>query len=656
MSSTITLVCWLIIPFAALLAPKHTNSRLWSAAVGLGALGLVGAGAAGLRAAPIDLTLPQPFWLGVTGASFRFDPLSAFFLLVIGVVTGPVALYLPAYMGHLRRRVDMRLFWAALSLLLLSMSLVALAANAVTFLVAWELMSLSSFVLVATDHQPHATRTAALVYLGATRIGTGLLAGGFLWAHALSGSWSFQDWRFTGAAALGPGLLILLGLGVKAGMWPFHLWLPAAHPAAPAPVSALMSGVMVKIAVCVMIRLLVLAPAFDHPALGYVLLIIGAISAFWGVLFALLQHDLKRLLAYHTVENIGLILIALGGSVVASNLGLHVVAVIALGAALYHVLNHALFKSLLFLGAGAVDFCTHSRDLERLGGLGKRMPWTFGCFALGAAAICGLPPLNGFASEWMLYQASLRVAGSAISPLLRFGGLIMVGWIALVGALALACFTKAVGVVFEGRPRSQSAEYAREAPAGMLIAQGLLAAACVILGLAAPLVLRALQPITVALGASRSALTDAWTPPIGALALLLLLVLGAGAAWFSSPGRQARSRSYVTWECGFGDLTPRMQVAATSFVQPIARMFGLMIRYDVQSRADGANPTLFPDEIRVEQRTEAVLETRVYGPALRWVNRAGGFLVRMQAGSIHLYLLTMFVTLLALLVIAGRRL
>ncbi|MGO8672440.1 MAG: proton-conducting transporter membrane subunit [Capsulimonadaceae bacterium] len=382
------------------------------------------------------------------------------------------------------------------------MALVVLAANVQTFFVAWELMSLSSFLLVATDHQPLETRQAALVYLGSMRIGTAFLAGGFLWAHALTRSWSFADWHLAGMAALGPGLLILAGLGVKAGMWPFHLWLPIAHPAAPSPVSALMSGVMVKVAVAVMVRLFIVDSAFVHPAFGYVLLALGTIGALWGVLFALLQHDLKRLLAFHTVENVGLILMGAGLSLVAARLGLTLVSQLALAAALFHVLNHALFKSLLFLGAGAVDNGAGTRELGKLGGLGKRMPWTYACFVLGAAAICGLPPFNGFASEWLLYQGFLHLGEGPAPAILRFGGLLLIAWIALVGALAAACFIKAIGVVFLGRARSIDAEHAHEAGAGMRLSQALLAAGCAVLGLATPIVLRVLQPIVASAATS----------------------------------------------------------------------------------------------------------------------------------------------------------
>jgi hydrogenase-4 component B len=255
-----------------------------------------------------------PWFLGDAGFTFAVDPLSCWFLAIIGVAGLPALIFAPGYLQHLRHRVSLSLVWVALILLMISMAGVVMAANAILFLVAWEVMALSSFALVTADHERRDSRRAAIIYLGATRAGTAFLMIGFLWAHHLTGSWVFSEWGISGTGALAPALLIFAGLATKAGCWPFHLWLPIAHPAAPAPVSALMSGVMIKTAIYVMIRLFVLDNHFVVPLLGPILLVLGAISAFWGVLFALLQHDLKRLLAYHSVENIGIILMGLGVS------------------------------------------------------------------------------------------------------------------------------------------------------------------------------------------------------------------------------------------------------------------------------------------------------------------------------------------------------
>jgi hydrogenase-4 component B len=601
------------------------------------------------------LTFPFLWSLGDAGFSFVIDPLSRWFLAIIGAIGIPVALFSPGYLHHLRHRVSLGFVWSAFALLMTSMVGVVLSANAMVFLVAWEVMALSSFLLVIADHEQRDVRRAAFIYLGATRAGTAFLMAGFIWAHHLTGSWVFSEWGIRGSAALGPALLIFIGLATKAGSWPFHLWLPIAHPAAPAPVSAIMSGVMIKTAIYAMARLFVLGNHFDAPALGPILLILGAVSAFWGVLFALLQHDLKRLLAYHSVENIGIIMMGLGVSLLGKSYGIPLLTQLGLAAALFHTLNHAVFKSLLFLGAGAVDARTHLRDVEKLGGLIHRMPWTAGAFVVGSAAICALPPLNGFASEWMLYQGFFGLAQSSPTVGLRLGGLLLMGWLALIGALAIACFVKAVGVVFLGNPRSKEAEKAHEASKGMVAAQVILAVLCAGLGIAAPLVLFPLGRIAAQTG-SPSALHGVWTIPIALLALLMIGTIGMLAIWMSALSRSHPARRFITWECGFGDLGPRMQYTAASFAQPISRMFGSIYSYAVEITIKGRNRRHFPETVAVETMHEAHLETKVYSPLLSSIQRmAGVFLTRLQAGSIHQYLIYMAVVMgLLLWVGVGR--
>jgi hydrogenase-4 component B len=618
---------------------------------------LVGAGSALALAAALGgnaaLSLPLPWYLGVAGVEALADPLSRWFLGIIGGVGLTVAVFSPGYLQHLRRRVATGFVWAGLAVLLASMSVVVLAGNALVFLVAWEVMALSSFALVAADHQQHSVRHAALVYLGATRVGTAFLMGGFLWAHQLAGSWSFAVWALSGSAALGPSLLIFTGLAAKAGCWPFHLWLPIAHPAAPAPVSALMSGVMIKTAIYAMVRLFT-GGHLDTPVLGPLILVLGAISAFWGVLFALLQHDLKRLLAYHSVENIGIILMGLGLAITGQRLRLPLLAQLGLAAALFHTLNHAVFKSLLFLGAGTVDARAHTRDLEHLGGLIHRMPWTGACFVAGSAAICALPPLNGFASEWLLYQAFFHLARDGAAVGVRVGGLLLMGWLALIGALALACFVKAVGVVFLGRPRSREAGRAREGSHGMVAAQVALALACAALGLAAPAVLALLGPLTAGTGAPLS-LSQVWTLPLPVLTAMLLAIVAGLAAWMTALNRSRPARKFITWECGFGDLGPRTQYTATSFAQPVARLFGAIYRYRLEVAVEGKDRRHFPEGVTVTTLHEPYLETRLYAPLVRLIHRsAGGLLMRLQAGSIHQYLLYIGLAL-ALLLWLGYR-
>lgn len=617
------------------------------------------------------VTIPLPWFLGDANLAFTADPLSRWFLAIIGLIGIPVACFSPGYLRHLDGRASAGVIWAGLALLFVSMVGVVLSANAIVFLVTWELMALTSFILVASEHSQHQIRHAALIYLGATRIGTAFLMAGFLWAHALTGSWAFTDWHLRGLPALAPALLILIGLLTKAGSWPFHLWLPIAHPAAPAPVSAVMSGVMIKTAIYAIIRLFVIGDHLSAPYLGEIILILGALSAFWGVLFALLQHDLKRLLAYHSVENIGIILMGIGLSLVGVELGLPLLASLGLAAALFHSLNHAIFKSLLFLGCGAVDAQTHLRDIEHLGGLLQRMPWTGAAFIAGSAAICALPPLNGFASEWLLYRGFFQLATDGPAAAGRLAALVLMGWLALVGALAIACFVKAVGVVFLGLPRSNAAARAREAGTGMIVAQLLLAACCVLLGVAASAMLlplgqitamllpmgqiTAMLPISAMPGAAPS-LTAAWTIPLPVMTLLLLATTACITLAVGMQARQRVARTYITWECGFGPLGGRMQYTATSFAQPIARLFGGLYRYAMRIETQGPQRRLFPDEVAVSMTHEPYLETRVYAPLLRQIQRfAGGFLMRLQAGSIHQYLFNMLLVLALLCWWGSRR-
>jgi len=640
------IVLWLFAAVLGVVSRRSTNLALPVIVFG-GCVFLFAASVSGDSAA----RLSQPLYLADAAFGIVVDPLARWFLAIIALVGAAVTVFAPGYLEHLRRRISLGLVWTGIALLLASMAGVVIAANAIAFVVAWEVMAFSSFALVAADHQQRSIRHAAMVYLGATRVGTAFLMGGFLWAYTLTGTWTFADWHLSGSQALGPALVILVGLATKAGCWPFHLWLPIAHPAAPAPVSALMSGVMIKTAIYAMVRLFVLGHHLDAPYLGTIILVLGAISGFWGVIFALLQHDLKRLLAYHSVENIGIILMGIGVALVCAENHQPLLAEIGLAAALFHTLNHAVFKSLLFLGTGAIDARTHIRNVEELGGLIKRMPWTGAMFIVGSAAICALPPLNGFASEWLLFKGFLGLATTGVTTAGRLFGILLIGWLGLVGALAVACFVKAVGVVFLGVPRSSRAEHAKEASRPMVLAQIGLAAACVLLGLAAPGVLVLLNQVVAPLG-SQVTVASAWTLPSGWLASILTLAVAAVGYWAILRPRAHSGRRFITWECGFGPLGPRTQYTAASFAQPISRVFGAIYRYAIEVTLHNRQREHFPAEVEVEMLHEAYLETRVYGPFLKGFRRtAGAFIMRLQAGSIHQYLIYMVVVLGLLLAI-----
>lgn len=594
-----------------------------------------------------SMALPETIGLAGVEIAFRTDSLSRWFLGLIGTVGIAVCIYFPGYLDHLRGRVRPGLAWSGLAILFASMAGVVLAKNAIVFIAFWELMAVSSFLLVATEHDRQAVRRAAFIYLGATRIGSAFLVAGFLWAHQLTGSWDFHEWLLRGNNASGPAALMLVGLLTKAGSWPFHLWLPIAHPAAPSPVSAVMSGIMIKTAIYAIFRLFVLG-GIEVSWMGWTLLLAGSISAIWGILFGLLQRDLKRLLAYSSVENIGLILLAIGVSLIAKRAGLGKVSDLALGGALFHCLNHAIFKSLLFLGAGTVDAGAHTRDMDRLGGLIHRMPWTAATFFVGSASICALAPLSGFASEWPLYKSLFGLGATAPSGELRLTGLLLLGWVGMVGALALVCFVKAFGISFLGNPRTNEARNAHEGTPGMVAACVYLSSLCIVLGLTAPWVWR---------GMARMSLVSeqgAWSLPI--IPVVILGTAFISTIWYLMKLLASRrpARTYVTWDCGFGPLPARTQYTATSFGQPIARLFGALYRYEILIAVEGGRKRHFPTSVKAESQHEAYLESRVYLPAFNGVLKfSEGLIMRLQAGSIHQYLLFMVITLGLLLWLGG---
>ena len=646
----LSLGLWTAGAVLALCLGRKAASILYSVLLFAGSVSLVVASAAG-AGGDVLLQGPEPIYFAVAPLVNRVDSLACLFLGLLGAVGAGAAAFSPGYLAHLKDRINTGSYWACLFLFMLAMAEVVLSANAVTFLVFWEVMSLSSVALVAADQANKKAPQAALIYLGATRIATALLAGGFLWLHALTGSWTFGDWRLSREPYLGASVLVFLGLMIKAGVWPFHLWLPYAHPAAPTPVSALMSGVMIKIAIYALVRLLVLGEAVSGPFL-YVVLVMGTVSAFWGVLFALTQRDLKRLLAYSSIENVGLILMGIAVCLYCKGTGLPEVAAIALAAALFHCINHGLFKSALFLGAGSVDAGAGTRDLEQLGGLAGRMRFTTACFLVASAALCALPPFNGFASKWLLYQSLFRLASLPGSPVTHALALACIGVLSLVGGLAVACFTRAVGIGFLGRPRVHFVERAHEGSAGMVGSQLFLASTCLVLGIAAGPALKAFQPVCAALAQVPIDVSSAFTVPVTVTFVLLLAFVLAAVLLVLGP---AAKRKYKTWECGYGELSSRAQATAQSFAQPIEHIFSPVLQYTTMLKITGKDRRHFPEHVKVESSFVSLLESRIYLPAINAIEWASKRLAAIQAGSIHLYLLYMLVTLI-LLVSAGAKL
>ncbi|HXJ81849.1 MAG TPA: hydrogenase 4 subunit B [Candidatus Methylomirabilis sp.] len=635
----------------------------------LTAAGAVVGGAAGLALGlhvlvtgdAFEFDLP-PLLTLAGGFALRLDALGAFFLAVISLVAIPAALYGTTYSEGYEGRRSLSLLGVMVNLFLLTMSLVPLADNVVTFLAVWEGMSLTSYFLVMTESDEPATMRAGIWYLAMTQVGLAFLFASFL-LFAGQGGGGFGELRAV-APTLSPGLrsavfaLALIGFGSKAGLVPLHVWLPLAHPAAPSHVSALMSGVMIKMGVYGLLRvgldLLGGGPAWW----GGLVLAAGAISALLGVLYALMEHDLKRLLAYHSVENIGIIFIGLGAGFMFQSYGLGTLAALGFVGGLYHTLNHACFKSLLFLGAGAVLHATGSRNMEELGGLIKRMPRTGLYFLIGAAAISALPPLNGFVSEWLVFQALLggaAVPQSEVAVLMPFA----VALLALTSGLAAACFVKAFGITFLGIPRSAEAEHAREVRPSMQWAMAFLAAACIALGPGAFVIAPALGRVLAAQGVTAPAFSlgvpfevrgayGRMSPALLCLGLVLLVAaIPLGLRLF---GAARGLRFSDTWGCGRIAQSPRMQYTATAFAEPLRRVFAALYRPTEDLSID-AHPAsrYFVQSIEYRAQILPWFERYLYEPVIAWVKVWAARARAVQSGSVHAYLTYLVVALMALL-------
>jgi hydrogenase-4 component B len=594
--------------------------------------------------------------------TFGLDGLSAFFCLPILLVSPLAALYGCQYLAHEKKPLGPVSFFY--NVLTTSMLLLLAARNGLLFLVLWEVMAISSFFLVVFDDEHAHVRQAGWTYLVASHIGTGALLVLFALLGKQAGS---LDFSVMAKAAMSPtmaGILFVLaviGFGTKAGFIPLHVWLPEAHPAAPSHVSALMSGVMIKTGIYGLLRLLTM---LGHPpaAWGWTLVIVGLVSGILGVAFALAQHDLKRLLAYHSVENIGIIALGIGAGLLGLAWNQPALAVLGFGGGILHVLNHAVFKSLLFLGAGAVVHSTGTRDIDHLGGLIKSMRWTAVTFVVASAAISGLPPFNGFISEFLIYLAGFGGV-RAEAPQTVVLAIAIGGGLAMIGGLAAACFAKAFGVVFLGEPRSSHATGAEEVGAAMRGPMTVLAAACLGIGLLAPAVVKMVRPAVQVVcsvpgrageetpyGVTTNVLA---TTAMGSLmgivrisAALLLLALAFYLIRRCLP-RGKEEAATGTWDCGYARPTARMQYTASSFAQPLTDLFKIFLG----TRKQGTAPEgFFPQRATFETQTPDAARERLFAPLFRLTDRALSPVRRMQHGRIHEYLLYIAIVLVLLLI------
>jgi hydrogenase-4 component B len=652
-----------VIALAAALSGRHRASRRVAfvgsaiASVGTGALA-----AQVLRSgAGVDGLLVRHHASGLS-LGYEMDGLSAWFLIVLAVLAVPVAVYSLGYAAHPHLRSRSAFLGVMFNLLVGAVEVVFTAGDVITFLCAWEVMTLATAALVMTEHEERSSRRAAYLYLVMSHLGTGCLFAGFLALASASPTLSFSTLLSQPpAAGAMPSVLFVLffvGFGIKAGIVPLHVWLPEAHPAAPTSISALMSGVLIKSGIYGIVRVCAFGLGTPQLSWGVVVVLVGGVSALLGVLYALMQHDLKRLLAYHSIENIGIILLGLGAGMIGLAYGRSDVAALGVSASLYHVLNHAVFKGLLFLGAGGVVMATGTRQIEHMGGLLRRMPWTGLCFLVGAMAISGLPPLNGFASEWLTFQAFLFGFRGSTEPLIHLLFPIGGALLALTTALAAACFVKAFGITFLALPRSRAAADARESPAVMLVPQAGLAALCLGLGIVPGFVLATLGPVVRSLPgfaplpevsgghwAMVSGLEsfDRVVPGIFGVAILV----GGVVALLLTMRRRAAARRVPTWGCG-GQLTEAAEYTATAFSKPLMMIFAALYRPNRQVESLTEASPYFTREVRYRSEIEPTFERHLYEPLVRAVLRVARGMKVLQAGSLHAYLgyvIAMVVTL-----------
>ncbi|MBP2639582.1 MAG: dehydrogenase (quinone) [Firmicutes bacterium] len=618
------------------------------------------------RQGALEFPLPLSLPFGVMTA--RVDLLAAFFLLLIGVGGLAASVYA---MGYSKEYYGNRygLMTGLFNVFLLSMVMVITVSHVAAFVIAWEVMSIVSFLLVNFEYEKPANTRAAFVYIVMTHVGTIFIISAFLLLTVAAGSMDFI--RFDGSALSATTrnivfLCAFVGFGTKAGMIPLHIWLPQAHPVAPSHISALMSGVMIKTAIYGMCRFFLDFLGAGPVWWGGLILAIAILSCVLGVLYALMENDLKRLLAYSSVENIGIMLLGIGSGMIFMSKGEPLMAGLSWSAVLYHAFNHAVFKSLLFMGAGAVLQSTHTKDIERLGGLIKKMPYTAVFFLVGAATIAALPPLNGFISEWLTFQALFLLPQAVSGVAAKLAGMVLIALLGLTGALAAACFVKAFGIAFLAKPRSLRAENAQEVSYIMLAPMAGLAVLCVLLGvwpqgmitlissvladfsgLHAGELLSANWYSIAFTGANAGGLSIPLT--IGILLIGVLIAVGLSHL-YGSP----RTIKGETWTCGIVP-TSHMQYTATGFSGPIRRVFHSVLRPQRETIVDEIDTNhYFGRRLSYQVAITYVFNDMVYRPINRTILLTARFMKTIQAGSLQLYIgYIMAVTVLVLIWNAG---
>lgn len=604
-------------------------------------------------------------WKGIYPFEFKFhiDNLSAFFILLISLSYLCITIYSLGYMRHYESKRQFKLFAICINSFVLSMLLVVTAGQLFFFLIAWEIMALTSYFLVIYESEKPEVQKAGRFYIIMTHIGTAFIIAAFALMYKYTHTADIAGFIPNSIPAGIRGLafvFLLIGFGTKGGLIPLHIWLPYAHPAAPSNVSALMSGVMLKMAVYGVVRFMFSMLGGDILWGGVLVLVVGLISTILGVMFALTENDLKRLLAYSSIENLGIIFLALGLAMIAKAYHIPALAALCLAGALFHTLNHSLFKGLLFMGAGAIYNATGTKNMEELGGLIKKMPYTALLFLIGALAISAIPPLNGFAGEWIIYQsifAAILSSGSLLKVLLILSAALM----GMAGALAAYCFVKVFAISFLAKPRTEKAANAVEIDGSMLSGMSVFALLCLLTGIFPAVVLRIMDTINMDLlgqkiintanGFINATPQQALSGSSPFIMFMIIICLSFGTfALVRLFSRGTKVRRYLTWDCGYKQLTPRMQYTATGFSKPMRIIFRWLYlpKRELVLKENSAKYSVHGAKYLVS--TRSIFEDFLYKPVVKNTFRLFRRLRFMiQTGSIHQYLVYILVMMILML-------
>lgn len=595
-----------------------------------------------------------PVTLPFANFAIGVDPLSAFFLLPLLFLSTLCAIYGSEYMKSPSGRHDSGISWFFFCLLVAGMALVVIARNGLLFLIAWELMALSSFFLVTYENEKKEVRKAGWIYLAASHVGAAFIFAIFAILGNDQQTLDFGSFQALKEGTISASLIFIfaiIGFGSKAGFIPLHIWLPEAHPAAPSHVSSLMSGIMIKLGIYGILRTLTF---LGEPPLwwGVTFIIIGASSGILGIAFALASHNIKRLLAYSSVENIGIISLGTGLGLAGISCDEPFIAILGIAGALLHVLNHCVFKGLLFLGAGTVLHQTGTGEMDKLGGLMKKMPFTGTCFMTGAAAISGLPPFNGFVGEFLIFLAAFYGITSA-SMQLSFCSIAVIVSLGLIGGLAMACFSKAFGIIFLGEPRSDKTSCAADPGIPMLMPMFILALLCLLIGFSGPTISVWLTGIVsqitgFEMNACKTGLKLASLPLLSITVISSLLII-MGSFLYSLRKALPRTENETkgpTWDCGYAKGVPRIQYTSSSFTTPITGMFSSVLRTKFKRPATSDT---FPGGNSFSSETPDFWQEYIFAPVVKSFKMLSIFLIKSESGRIHVFILYIIITILILL-------